>query len=114
MIFDIRDGLEAQDIDTFYTYYDMFVDFIGAVERHLKWDTGYRSIFISLFSDKIHAENWLLDRHSRFECRNCRLLEIDATQLEYVYKAQVLVDSLSLYVRNKAKPSISKEYLVAH
>lgn len=113
--YEIGTGLKAQDTDTFYdAWYDMFVDFGGAVEQHLNWDHNYTSIFISLFSEKRHAENWLLDRHSKRDCGNCTLLEIDATQLGHVYEAQELVESLSLIVPEKAKASISKEYLVAH
>ncbi|KAE8351268.1 hypothetical protein BDV28DRAFT_150142 [Aspergillus coremiiformis] len=110
--YDSQNGLAAQDTDGWYT---LRVDFEVAVEQHLNWAANYRSIFISLFSNRTYAENWLLDRHSRVACMNCKLLEIDATQLgSDVYKAQELVDELSLSVPNKAEASISKEYLVAH
>ncbi|ODH39605.1 hypothetical protein ACO22_01847, partial [Paracoccidioides brasiliensis] len=51
--------------------------------------------------------------HSRFECVNGKLLEIDTTSLQYLYSAQDLVDNLALQIPEKAKASIPKEYLVA-
>ncbi|KAK2738163.1 hypothetical protein FQN55_000783 [Onygenales sp. PD_40] len=100
--YDVHDGLEAEDTlgnD----------DFKGAVKRHLNWDRR-RSMFISLFSDKRHAENWLWKRRST----NGKILEIDPTQLEYIYRAQDLVNVLRLKVRDEAQASIPHEYLVAH
>jgi hypothetical protein len=57
-IYNLLSGLTARDIETFYTEGDdIFADFGSAVEDHLCWRTDRRSIFISLFANKRHAEN---------------------------------------------------------
>lgn len=107
--YDDHTGLQAQGDE----WHEMPINFGDAVERHLNWDEEI-SILISLFSDENHAENWLLDRHSRFGSENCKLLEIDPTKLEHVYRAQELVDKLYLRIRREANASVRKEYLVAY
>jgi hypothetical protein len=108
-------GLEAEDIDTRYNEEDL-VGFSDAVQRHLNWDRQYMTMFISLFSDRRHAENWMLKRHSRFHDRDCTLLEIDMNSLRdhYVFRAEEIVDALSLSIRTAAQASVAKEYLVVH
>lgn len=108
-------GLEARDIDTRYNEEDL-VEFGDAIQRHLNWDRQYTTIFISLFSDRSHAENWMLERHSRFHDRDCTFLEIDMNSLRdhYVFRAEEIVDTLSLSVPTAAQASIAKEYLVVH
>lgn len=61
--YDISEGLEAVDTVTLYDdggdeqEDDTLQEFGDAVEQHLSWDTDYKSIFISLFSQRRHAEN---------------------------------------------------------
>lgn len=68
--YDVYEGLEADDTVTLYdgewdeNEDDTLQEFGDAVEQHLNWDRGYRSIFFSLFSQRRHAENWMLERHT--------------------------------------------------
>lgn len=113
--YDADGGLQALDINTLYNV-DSLHGFRDALEQHLKWDKRYISIFISLFSTRRHAENWMLERHSRFRSKNCSLLKINMAELRdcYVFRAEELIDALSLSVPEAAKESIAKEYLVVH
>lgn len=112
--YDSDGGLEARDIDTLYNE-EEDLEFSDAVEGHLNWDR-HMSMFFSLFSDRRHAENWMLERHSRFCSRNCTLLEIDMAALRdsYVLRAEEIVDVFSLSIKNGAQASITQEYLVVH
>lgn len=110
-------GLEAQDILTTYgSDYSSVFEFGDAVERHLSWDRSFRSMFISLFADKTHAENWMLYRKNILKSKDCSILEIDMTVLRnsYIFRAKNIVRTLSLSVPEKALPSVAKEYLIAH
>ena len=82
----------------------------------MSWDTDYRSIFISLFSQRRHAENWMLERHTRFGSRNCTLLQIDTANLVafFIFRAEEIVDALSLSIPEAAQASVAREYLIAH
>lgn len=115
-IYDVHEGLEARDMDTLYEEEDSLPDFCDAVEQHLSWDQHYMSIFISLFVNRTHAENWMLERHSRFRSRNCMLLEINTAELRdyYVFRAEELVDTLSLSISERARDRIAGDYLVVH
>ena len=112
--YDSDRGLEARDIDTLYNE-EEDLEFSDAVEGHLNWDRQV-SMFISLFSDRRRAENWMLERHSRFRSRNCILLEIDMAVLRnsYVFCAEEIVDVFSLSINNGAQAGIDQEYLVVH
>lgn len=121
--YDIYEGLEAIDTVTLYDEgrdeeeeEDTIQEFGDAIERHLSWDRPYESIFISLFSQRRHAENWMLDRHKRFGSRNCTLLQIDTTTLNgfFIFRAQEIVDALSLSTTEAARASVAGEYLIAH
>lgn len=105
--YDFHRGLEARDIDTLYSE-EEDLEFSDAVEGHLNWDRQ-RSMFISLFSERRHAENWMLERHSRFRSRNCTLLEIDTAILQnsYVFRAEEIVDVFSLSINNGAQAGIA-------
>ncbi|CAG8277099.1 unnamed protein product [Penicillium salamii] len=113
--YDFDGGLEAQDDETIFDEETGLDDFIDAVERHLSWEYE-NTIFISLFADKTHAENWMLERHLRFRSTDCTLLEIDMTELLgfYVFRAQEIVDMFSLSVPNGAYSTVADEYLVVH
>lgn len=120
---DIYEGLEAIDTVTLYDVGrdeeeedDTIQEFGDAVEQHLSWVRHYESIFISLFSQRRHAENWMLDRHKRLGSRNCTLLQIDTTTLNgfFIFRAQEIVDALSLSTPEAAQASVAGEYLIAH
>ncbi|RAL09375.1 uncharacterized protein BO97DRAFT_472436 [Aspergillus homomorphus CBS 101889] len=112
--YDIHEGLEAADTVTFYDndggdeqeVEDTLQEFGDAVEQHLNWDTGYESMFISLFSQRRHAENWI----------NCTLLQISTAPLNgfSIFRAEEIVDALSLAIPEAARASVAREYLIAH
>lgn len=121
--YDIHEGLEAADTVTLYDdggdeqeEEDTLQEFGDAVEQHLSWDTDYESIFISLFSQRRHAENWMLDRHTRLGSRNCTLLQIDTAALNdlFIFRAEEILDELSLSIPEAAQASVAREYLIAH
>lgn len=121
--YDIYEGLEADDTVTFYDdggdeqeEDDTLQEFGDAVEQHLSRDTDYKSIFISLFSQRRHAENWMLERHTRFGSRNCTLLQINTAALHgfFIFRAEEIVDALSLSIPEAAQASVAREYLIAH
>jgi hypothetical protein len=110
-------GLSARDTETFYTDRDdIFNDFGGAVEDHLCWRKERDSLFISLFADKRHAENWALDWSARHDDRLCQIFEIKASELVggYVFHADELRRTLHLHVPEGAEASIRDEYLVTY
>lgn len=122
--YDIHEGLEAADTVTFYDEdgedeqeaEDTLQEFGDAVEQHLGWDTDYESMFISLFSQRRHAENWMLDRYTCLGSRNCTLLQISTAALNgfFIFRAEEIVDALSLSIPEAAQASVAKEYLTAH
>ena len=74
-------GLTAKDTETFYDeYYDIFVDLVVAIEDHLCW-RKIPSLFISLFANKNHAENWALKWSARHDGKLCEVFEINASKL---------------------------------
>lgn len=121
--YDKHKGLEADDTDTLYDdggdeqeEGNTLQQLGDAVERHLNWDNDYRSIFISLFRESTHAENWMLRRHNHFDSRDCKLLHIDTKALHgfFIFRAKKIVDALSLRIREAAQASVAGEYLIAH
>ncbi len=108
-------GLTAQDTETFYDDYDdIFVDFGRAVKDHLCW-RRVTSLFISLFADKQHAENWALHWSAHHGGRSCQVFEISASKMvgSYVFHADEIRKTLGLRVPPMAEASIPDEYLVA-
>ncbi|KAJ5543648.1 hypothetical protein N7513_004780 [Penicillium frequentans] len=122
--YDIHEGLEAADTVTFYDddggdeqeAEDTLQEFGDEVEQHLSWNTDYKSMFISLFSQRRHAENWMLDRYTRLGSRNCTLLQISTATLNgfLIFRAEEIVDALSLSIPEAAQASVAREYLIAH
>lgn len=66
-------GLIPLDTDTIYTEDSSF----SYAVQHLDWES-HDSSYISFFSDRMHDDNWVLDRHGRF-LTNGTFLEIGAT-----------------------------------
>ncbi|KAL2788007.1 hypothetical protein BJX66DRAFT_266833 [Aspergillus keveii] len=111
-------GLISQDTRSIYAQDD---DFGDAVDCHLNWSRKRKSRFISLFSDRTHAENWMNRQLKALNNENCNskywnLLEIDTTALSdsYLFHAHEIVTSLDLDVKAIASASIKGEYLVVH
>ncbi|MCJ1385853.1 hypothetical protein MMC17_008977, partial [Xylographa soralifera] len=99
-------GLTAKNTETFYDEcYDTFVDFGSAVEDHLHW-RKVPSLFISLFANKRHAENWALKWSARHYGKSCEVFEINASELVYVFHADELRKHLGLQVPLTAEASI--------
>ena len=113
-IYNPGSGLTAKDTETFYDENDMFVDFGGAVEDHLRW-RPVPSLFISTFADKRLAENWALKRSERHDGKICGIFEINASKLvgSCIFHADELRKHLGLQVPSEAEASILEEYLVA-
>jgi len=111
-IHDHFSGLTARGTKTIYTERD----FRGAVEDHLCWERVHLSIFISLFANKRHAENWALDWNANHHGRPCEVFKINASELAglYVFHADEIRKYLNLHVPSKAKASILDEYLIAY
>ncbi len=108
-------GLTAKETETFYDeYYDIFVNFGGAVQDHLCW-RPVPSLFISTFADKRLAENWALKWSTCHDGKMCEIYEINASKLvgSCIFHADKLRKHLDLRVPSKAEASILVEYLVA-
>jgi len=84
------------------------------VEDHVLWRSR-PSIFISLFANKRHAENWALSWSARHNGDVCKIFEINAFSLtECVYQAEEIQRSCCSHIPEAAKASIADEYLVAY
>ena len=57
---------------------------ISSIEDHLNWSSGVLSPFISLFSEKRHAENWAQIWMNNNPGRACLVFEINGTKLDRV------------------------------
>lgn len=92
------------------------ISFGHAVEQHLNWDKTDGSIFISLFSDRTHAVNWMHSMKSNHEGGgNFRFLEVDSSQIGTpVFKASEIVEALGLDIPGGASDSVKNEYLVTN
>jgi hypothetical protein len=114
--FDRCSGFAARDTETFYNEdCDIYGDFGGAVKDHLSWHRSRPSIFISLFANKRHAENWALSWSARHNGDVCKIFEINALSLtECVYQAEEIRRSCCSHIPEAAKASIADEYLVAY
>lgn len=121
--YDIYEGLQADGTVTLYDGEgdeqeedDTLQEFGDAVEQHLSWDPDYSRIFISLFSQRRHAENWMLERHTRLGSRNCTLLQIITAALHrfFIFRTEEIVDALALSISEAAQASVAREYLIAH
>lgn len=114
------EGLEAADTATFYGDSERERGlFKQAVEDHFTW--GYRghSPFISLFSDRNHAENWGCTepwRGSNAHREQWTLYTIDTSLLEeiYVFKVSRLVNALGLRIPEKAEQHEQGSYICLH
>ncbi|KAL8793811.1 MAG: hypothetical protein Q9195_003641 [Heterodermia aff. obscurata] len=56
--------------------------FIESLENHLDWKSRVPSPYISLFSQKLHAENWALKWMERHPGKECCVFEINGMKLD--------------------------------
>ncbi|KAI3322850.1 hypothetical protein HD806DRAFT_536031 [Xylariaceae sp. AK1471] len=114
------EGLEAADTTTFYGDSEREKGlFRQAVEDHFTWGYRGRSPFVSLFSDRNHAENWGCAepwRGSNSHREQWTLYTIDTSLLEeiYVFKVSGLVDALGVRIPEKAKQHEQRSYICLH
>ena len=85
--------------------------FLDSVEDHLNWFSGVWSPYISLFSQKRHAENWARKWMANNGNRGCNVFEISGKKLERFY----LFHPYSMEVRFGAESWVDPhEYLCLH
>lgn len=115
--YDSETGLEAQDTSTSYIFKSK-LSFGEALKKHLNWDRHYKSVFISLFSEKSDAEEWLLNMHRLSGCHNCMILEIDTAKVNAdILNAQDIVEELGLELSRNAAESnntLFNEWIAMH
>ena len=68
-----------------FAFTNIEAEFLESVEDHLNWFSGVWSPYISLFSEKRHAENWARKWMANNGSRDCRVFEIDGKKLESAY-----------------------------
>ncbi|CAG9948786.1 unnamed protein product [Clonostachys rosea f. rosea IK726] len=93
--------------------------FKQAVGRHLTWSYRGRSPFVSLFSDRNHAENWGCAepwRGSKPYREQWTLYTIETSLLgeTYVFKVSELVDTLGVRIPERADQHKRGSYLCLH
>ncbi|KAF3391295.1 hypothetical protein F1880_007741 [Penicillium rolfsii] len=93
-------------------------EFKRDLEKQFTWSCDDPIPFISLFSDREHAENWGLKqpwigKRPRLSHDNWALYVIDTTQLEdaYFFKLSYLTENLGLELPNKARQHTMGTYL---
>ncbi|KAI0523901.1 hypothetical protein F5B22DRAFT_422226 [Xylaria bambusicola] len=112
------EGLTAADTTTVYGDNEHQRGlFRQAVEKHFTSSDRDSSLFISLFSDRDHAENWAYMElwHSRWS-ENWTLCTIDTSLLNevYVFKVSTLVDELRVEIPPQAEQHKKGAYICLH
>ena len=76
--------------------------FIRSIEDHLDWYSEVPSPFISLFSDRWHAENWAQTWSKNKEGQAYRVFEIDGTQLDpaFLFRPYIMKTRLGAEIDN--------------
>jgi len=96
-----------------------------AAVNHFTWSSRVPSPFISLFSNKRHAENWGLREpwggprgggHLSLRDDDWVLLTVDLYLLikDTLYSAENLVDALHLFIEGRARQHVPGGYLCLH
>ncbi|KAJ5194309.1 hypothetical protein N7491_001646 [Penicillium cf. griseofulvum] len=110
---DMEPGLVATDMQHFTA---VQTEFGTLVERHINNlnDQG-NSIFISTFSNKAKAEDWMC-RKWRVYGKGAQILEIETRHLGhgYVYRAGAVAQSLKLDISHTTYDDLCSEYLILH
>jgi hypothetical protein len=112
------DGLTAQDTTTFYSE-DELESFRKSVERQFTWGWRDPQPYISLFSDKDHAENWAFKEpwnNGRRTPLDWEVITIDTKELEgvYVFNLSHLLSQMKLSLPEKAQQHSEGAYLCLH
>jgi hypothetical protein len=92
-------GFSASDTQTFYPHDAQQALFFQSLRCHSKWSDSTPSPYISVFSDKRHAENWALEWSRNNSCVGCEVFEIDSSSLGNVYVFSVARMSWQLQAR---------------
>ena len=114
-----QEGFRATDTSRTFGGKDL-LDFKRSIEKSFTWSCRDPSPFISLFSDREHAENWgctepwLGNRRSEGGWTLC---VIDTTELRTTtlfFKLSSLVKGLSLDIPERAQQHVEGAYLCLH
>ena len=114
------EGLKAADTTAFYSDSERERGlFKQAVEDHFTWGYRGRSPFVSLFSDRNHAEKWGCAEPwhgSNPHRKQWTLYTIDTSLLEeiYVFKVSRLVDALGVRIPGRAEQHERGSYICLH
>lgn len=116
--FSPHEGLAAADTAKIY---NDEVSLGQAIVNQFTWNSRETSPFISLFSDREHAENWALKEPWRGTLRDAQeddwtLFVIDTRLLgnAWLCKVSQLVSALNLQIPDKAAQHISGSFLCLH
>lgn len=114
------EGLVASDTTTSFGDSELErILFKRAMENHFTWGYRGRSPFISLFSDRDHAESWGCEEPwcgSSPHREEWSLYTIDTCLLGdiYVFKVSKLVDDLGVRIPERAKQHVGGSYICLH
>ncbi|MCJ1425256.1 hypothetical protein MMC29_003144 [Sticta canariensis] len=117
-----QEGFKATDTSRTFGGNDL-LDFKRSIEKSFTWSCRDPSPFISLFSDREHAENWgcrepwLGNHRSERSEGGWKLYVIDTTELRRTtlfFKLSSLVRGLSLDIPEMAQQHIEGAYLCLH
>ncbi|KAF1848109.1 uncharacterized protein K460DRAFT_264164, partial [Cucurbitaria berberidis CBS 394.84] len=118
-VFSSTTGLSAADTTKIFSANDL-TEFKQAIRNQFTWDFRGSPPFISLFSDREHAENWGCKEPWCGEggpVGNRSLHVIDTTRLEgtsYLFKLNILMEVLHLSIPVCAGEHIRGAYLCLH
>ena len=76
-------GLRARDTSTFYSENEKDA-FRQSIVNQFTWSWRQPTPYITVFSDKKHAQNWALS-YSRRVGDSCEVIRIDSRELRHVY-----------------------------
>ena len=115
-------SLEARDLQSFYAEHETAL-FRQSVLNQMTWAWREPQPFITVFSDKKHAENWalkqpwrLLDLELDLELDRWELITIESECLSdvYVFKLSDLMIRLNFSVPEGARQHVNGAYLCLH
>ena len=107
-------GLRARDTSTFYSEKEKDA-FRQSIVNQFTWGWRQPTPYITVFSDKKHAENWALS-YSRRVGDSCKVIRIDSRELRhvYVFKLSDLQARLDFEVPVGASQHVEGAFLCLH
>lgn len=107
-------GLRARDTSTFYSENEKDA-FRQSIVNQFTWGWRQPTPYITVFSDKKHAENWALS-YSRRVGDSCKVIRIDSRELRhvYVFKLSDLQDRLDFEVPVGASQHVEGAFVCLH